>query len=330
MIITSVEIKNFRNIENQIIELDKSYNEIIGRNGSGKTSVLEAIFFAINLTSFRSSKKSTIKEDELYVKITLLIDNDSKIDILYNKSLTKVFINNEPVTNYNELRKFNKIIFFNPTDFNILIGPMSAKRKMLNFNIGQIDDRYFELLNEIKVIQKKKLELLKNRNLTEVDKINQQILVLFNQVYKCRESYLNLIQKKITTKLNWNIKYQVPIINLNKINNEEKKFFKNKLNLDIDKLSVIVDDVEVKNFASRGQLKRIIFEICYGQKLVLEEKLKEKVVVLIDDLHAEFDEENINSVFEMFNENQIIYTKINNSKEIKHNNVSRETLTTKI
>lgn len=325
MIITSIEIKNFRNIDNKIIELNKNKNEIIGKNGSGKTSILEAIFFAINLTSFRSSKKSTIKIGQLYVKISLLIDNTNKLDILYNQSLTKVFINNEPVLNYNDLRKYNKIIFFNPMDFNILIGPMSAKRKMLNFNIGQINDNYLNILNEIKFLQKEKAKLLSQKNFFECEKKNDEILILFMEIYKFRKNYLKQLKEKIKSNLNWNIKYQIPKINLQKINLEEKKSGKNKLSLDIDKLIITINDLEIKQIASRGQLKKIIFELCYGQKLLLENFLKEKVVILIDDLHAEFDDENIESVFEMFKENQIIYTKINNSNEVKYRNVSRET-----
>lgn len=322
MIINSIEIKNFRNIENQLIELSNSKNVIYGNNGAGKTSVLEAIFFAINLTSFRSSKKSTIAHDCLYVKLTMIVDDKDKIDILYNQSLLKVFINNEPIENYEELKRFNKIIFFNPNDFNILLGPLSAKRKMLNFNIGQLDSKYLQVLKRIKVLNKEKSKIIKNVNFLELKQLNDDILKSYIEVYNLRKKYIDKINCMEQKQLKWQIQYTIPSFDLEKITKEELKFKKNKLNLDIDKLNVNVFGEDVKNFASRGQLKRIIMEICYFHKLIFEKQINENVVILIDDLHAEFDDKNIKEVLTMFENNQVLYTKIKEQEVI---NVSHET-----
>lgn len=327
MIINKITIQNFRSVSNFEVNFNKDVNIISGKNGSGKTSVLEAIFFALNLTTFRSSKKATIKEGEKYVKITLILNYEDKVDILYNDKLTKVFINNEPVENYKKITKFNKIIFFNPFDFNIILGSMSAKRKMLNFNISQVVESYVNLLSEIKNENKIKTKLLKENSKYEIlYKQNEKIANLYKKVYVARENYINEIKEILSSKNKSCLYYSYPNPNLDKITKEECKFKKNKLNLDIDKLYIKINEQEVKNISSRGEIKRLIFDILHAQSAIIKNIHQENAVILIDDLHSELDLENIEYILNMYKENQIVYTKIDQNKTISlEKNVSYET-----
>lgn len=321
MLLNSIYINNFRSLNDYALELNEKMNEIKGANGSGKTSILEAIFFAINLTSFRSSKKATIQTNAQYVKITIVLNNDYKIDILYNQQLTRVFINNEPIEDYTRLRMFNKMIFFNPFDFNIIVGNMSAKRKMLNFNISQLDDKYIALLKAAKEMNKTKNTSLKNNVSYEtLKKINEDIFNVYQKIYEYRNDYItkisNLMHRNDTIKLI----YRSPNVNFENITKVEFKFKKNKFNLDTDKLFIRENDEEVKNFASRGELKKLVFEIFWAQAKLLEETYNEKIVVLIDDLHAELDEKNISYIFSLFEEYQVLFTQIANNEKVELKN----------
>lgn len=46
MYIKNIELNNFRNYENQKINLDENINIIYGNNGEGKTNILESIFLS--------------------------------------------------------------------------------------------------------------------------------------------------------------------------------------------------------------------------------------------------------------------------------------------
>ncbi|MEE9594452.1 MAG: SMC family ATPase [Candidatus Hydrothermarchaeales archaeon] len=63
MIIETVELKNFRSYKNAVVEFDKGVNVIVGENGAGKTSILEAIDFAL----FRETP-SRVKVNELITR----------------------------------------------------------------------------------------------------------------------------------------------------------------------------------------------------------------------------------------------------------------------
>ena len=65
MYITTVKLQNFRNYENEIINLDKNINIFYGENAQGKTNILEAVFIAAMGKSFRAKKdKELIKFNE--------------------------------------------------------------------------------------------------------------------------------------------------------------------------------------------------------------------------------------------------------------------------
>ena len=57
MKITRLQVKNFRNLEDQVVNLSKGINCIFGDNGNGKTNVLEAIYFLATKKSFRKNCK---------------------------------------------------------------------------------------------------------------------------------------------------------------------------------------------------------------------------------------------------------------------------------
>ena len=65
MYIKEISLKDFRNYDNQTINLDKNINIIYGNNAQGKTNILEAIFLCAYGKSFRA-KKDSIQKSLLY------------------------------------------------------------------------------------------------------------------------------------------------------------------------------------------------------------------------------------------------------------------------
>jgi exonuclease SbcC len=64
MIINRLELKNFRNHRESVFDFEKGINLILGENGSGKTSILDAIGFALFNMKLRSDAGDTITTDE--------------------------------------------------------------------------------------------------------------------------------------------------------------------------------------------------------------------------------------------------------------------------
>ena len=72
MILRSITLKNFRNIENEYIEFTDGINILAGKNAQGKTNILEAVNYCSYLKSFRNAKEEQLirfGQDNAYVKI---------------------------------------------------------------------------------------------------------------------------------------------------------------------------------------------------------------------------------------------------------------------
>lgn len=125
MWIKNIKIKNFRNYNEEEINLEKNINIFYGENAQGKTNIIEAIFLCSLGKSFRAKKdlemiklneKNSIVEIE-YEKS----DRDGKIKIeLGNKK--NIYLNGIKIKKLSELLGNLNIVIFTPDDINILKG----------------------------------------------------------------------------------------------------------------------------------------------------------------------------------------------------------------
>ncbi|HJC38449.1 MAG TPA: ATP-binding protein [Candidatus Mediterraneibacter faecigallinarum] len=74
MYIEKVEIRNFKAIENMTIEFHQGTNLLIGDNGAGKTSILEALTVALNgiMTGVSGVPVRNIRQEDIRFSLNLL------------------------------------------------------------------------------------------------------------------------------------------------------------------------------------------------------------------------------------------------------------------
>ena len=125
MWINKIKINNFRNYNNEEINLNKNINVFYGENAQGKTNIIEAIFLCSMGKSFRAKQdKEMIKlnENNSIVEIEFFkSDRDGKIKIqLGNRKM--VFVNGIKIKKLSELLGNLNVVMFTPDDINILKG----------------------------------------------------------------------------------------------------------------------------------------------------------------------------------------------------------------
>ena len=106
MWINNIKINNFRNYNNEEIELNKNINIFYGDNAQGKTNIMEAIFLSSMGKSFRAKKdKEMIKIGENKATVEILFskkDREGKIKIdLSNKK--SIYLNGIKLKKLSEL-----------------------------------------------------------------------------------------------------------------------------------------------------------------------------------------------------------------------------------
>lgn len=323
-----LELKKFRNYDSVKLIFSKNINIFYGDNAEGKTNILESIYVLAITKSHRiNSDKFLIKNDEKASKIIgrLNIKNESKkLEVLINSKGKSVKINDvtiKKISNY--ISNLNVIMFF-PSDLDLIKGNPSYRRKYLNIEIAQIDNKYLSLLNEYNLLVKNRNEYIKNKKYEELDLnylsiINEQISKKGAQIYIKRHKFLeklnNLsinIYKTIFEEGMLKIEYKTNI-EIDDFNNEEKirEELLNKLNKNIkrdlflgitsngphrDDIIFYINNKDVRVHASQGQQKIIIVCLKLAEIDIFKESTKEYPILLLDDIFSELDDKKKNNI----------------------------------
>ena len=156
MIVTKLELSNFRNYKLLELDLDKQTNILYGNNAQGKTNILEAIYMCSTTKSHRSNKDFELinfDSDEGHIKLHINKNGrEQRIDIHLRKNKSKgIAINGIPIKKASELFGVFNVIIFSPEDLNIIKNGPSERRKFIDMELCQLDKIYVYNLSLIHI-----------------------------------------------------------------------------------------------------------------------------------------------------------------------------------
>lgn len=323
MQILDLKLVNFRNYDK--INITFSNNNIIyGKNGMGKTNLIEAIYVLSLTKTFRSNnEKILIKDDCELLKITGNIKDkiNKEYQIIITKSGKRVKVDNNVYKKISDYISKIKVILFNPNDLQIIKDSPSIRRKLLNVSISQLDNNYLKILSNYNKVLKQRNSYLKtmyvNAN-TSKDYLNiltDQLIKLGIKIHEYRKNYIENINDYITNIYesisnikNIKIEYLSNYNNLD-IDEIKKKYKENQekdMLLGITKFGVHHDDIlfkindkDLKEYGSEGQQKNAIIAYKLSEIQVFKNKLNELPILILDDLFSELDVEKINNILNL-------------------------------
>lgn len=359
MKLQSLKLINFRNYDNLIIKPSLNTNILIGKNGTGKTNIVEAIYTLALTKSFR-----TINDDYLIKfgcdffnisgNFVNKFDDELNLKIFEDKKGKTVFINNTKIRLLSDYISKINIVLFSPNDLRLIKDSPNIRRKYLNIEISQYDKNYLFYLNDYNKILKqrntylKQLSLNYNQSFEYLDILTDELIEKGLKVHQFRLDFINKINSllsvyynKITGISNLKIVYKSHFINKNK---EEiyKLFQKNKIRelnfgktligVHLDDFEMVLNDINIKDFGSEGQQKNAIVSLKFAEIELLKIKNNEFPILILDDIFSELDNEKINNIMSIlpFNIQVFITTTdinkldtniINNSKIFNINDI---------
>src|SRR5277367_1299567 len=126
--LTSISLKDFRCFEQTTIDLDSPIVLICGANGTGKTSLLEALYYGCYLRSFRTHASRdlvALGKDAFFVKFSIrggdhqeTIDHTIQIGFAQNKRLVK--IDNKAAVSYKDLLEYYRVVSLTEDDLKLI------------------------------------------------------------------------------------------------------------------------------------------------------------------------------------------------------------------
>lgn len=336
MQIKQLEINNVRIIQKANIKTCPNINLFIGKNASGKTSILEAISILATTRSFRTDRASqvichhkndlivrAIIKDEKNIEHTIGIkrekDNNYKISIDFS------------LANRRSLANTLSIQIINPKVSDLILAGSKARRDFLDwgvFHVKHLGEKHLnkEYSNRKNLSQFKKVLKQRNLCLRHFASGQQQIKAWTDEFIKTSEILGQARQQQLLSiDYIFNTHYS-KFLNLSDINfkyyqgwSEEKSLgetLKNNFKKDkkrgtttagphLADLKIMSDGHNAKDVLSRGQTKLLSFLLRLSQMHLFIEKQQKTPVLLLDDVSAELDGNNRKIVMNCLNKLKI-------------------------
>ena len=203
MKIKSINITNFRNYTNQVVNFDSGLNVIIGKNAQGKTNLLESIFICAIGRSPRTTKdKDLIKWESTYAKISLDIERKlgkKEIDIyLFNNQNKAIKIDKIGIKRIGQLMGNFNAIYFSPDELKLIKESPDERRKFMDIDLCQFDKNYFYNLNKYNQVLNQRNKLLKT---TKSEAVLKDTIYIWNDQLATLGAKLILDRMNLIEKL---------------------------------------------------------------------------------------------------------------------------------
>lgn len=342
MYINKIKLQNFRNYNEQEINLNKSINVFYGDNAQGKTNILEAIFLCTFGKSFRTNKeKELIKLGKDNANVIIEYekkDRDGKISISISDK-KQILVNGIKIKKLSELLGNINIVIFTPDDINILKGGPALRRRFLDMMIGQLKPNYVYILNMyIKTLEQRNnyLRQIKEENKPEnlLDIWDEKLIEYADIIYKYRKEFIDKIKKKINI-IHKKITDEKEEINIQYISNCESKeayseLLKQRRKLDIikgfttkgihrDDFEIYINNKELSIYGSQGQNRTAILSLKLSELQVIYDEIEEEPILLLDDFMSELDINRRKNFLNNIKNTQVIITCAEKIEFLKEN-----------
>lgn len=349
MNIEKVTLKNFRNYENLEINLKPNLNVFKGSNAQGKTNFLESIYFSSIGKSPKTSKEKDLilwKKDDAKIVVEVKKQYYSqKIETYLCKTAKKTIkINGLNIRKIGDLIGEMPVVYFSPDEIGLIKDGPSDRRRFMDIDISQLNKNYFYLLCRYEKILAERNKLLKEtkkfENLSQtIDLWDAQLAEVASKIIYFRLDFIekikqpaNIAHAKITSNQeDLQIKYQgLQNKSVEELKQKLLKSYKDNLKRDFDfgyttigphrdDIEIKINNVDIRDFGSQGQQRLATLSIKVAELSLFEQIVKEKPILLLDDVLSELDSKRCKNFLEEIKNYQTILTTTKFNRKLDEN-----------
>lgn len=325
--INRISLKNFRSYNSATFDFTNKTNIIIGKNGVGKTNILEAINILATGSSFRVSDKDVIQYNKNQTKITGIFDGRNRELSIYDDKSKEFTIQNSKHKRINFSQTI-PIVLFEPEFMQIVSKGPDKRREYFDNVLTKIHPTYQTILNKYKRSLSQRNNLLKSQSFSQDEMFvwNIKISELGGQIALLRLELLNEINQvigKIYSDLS-NKKSEIEISYITK--NNQKNYTESLLkglekNITLDKITgftslgthrddfkFVINKKDANISASRGENRTILLALKIIETKLVEKARETSPILLLDDVFSELDTDRQGKLVDFLYDNQVIIT----------------------
>lgn len=329
MWVEKIKLINFKNHESQLLELGKGWVCITGNNGTGKTNILDAIWFLANCKSYFSLQDQQLilhNKDGLSIKATINTDSENeKIEFacrLESGKRKKFSRNGNFYKKLSEHLGYIPLVMITPFNISLVYEGSEGRRKYMDMALCKVYPEYLNALenyNKAKEYRNKQLKIFAENNQYDVVLLEQYNKVLCKNaplIHEYRKKFTeeialhihNLSLQIMPENENHHVSY---LSDLNEHSMEEllsQNLHKDRIlerttkGIHKDDLAFEINGLPLSKYGSQGQTKSFVICIELALFVWFKEKKKFAPLLLLDDLFEKIDEQRASGLMKLINE----------------------------
>ncbi|WMN58635.1 DNA replication/repair protein RecF [Pseudoalteromonas xiamenensis] len=319
MSLNQLSLSQFRNIEAISLEPSEHINVILGANGSGKSSLLEAIYFLSHGKSFRTTNSKLLIRHEQ--PQCIVHGKKSLHHLLVPVGISKnqqgesiIKIQGKVARRMSELAQLLPVQVITPESYSLFFGGPKERRRFLDLGVFHVEHEFMSAWQQFSQVLKQRNALLKTRPQKYSEQIkywDKEFVRLAEVVNRCREAYISRFNDVFFGKIIANlpfgegleIRFQSGWKKGEALQNELESHFERDVKLGYTSkgphksdFNFFTKGMSVEQVLSRGQLKLLLYALKITQTDLIESQSKKQSILLIDDLPSELSSETIELV----------------------------------
>lgn len=314
-----LDISNIRNIRSASLELDPTVNIFLGPNGSGKTSLLEAVYFLGSARTFRSvSVEPLISRGEPSCTVHGIVrDSAREVNLGVTRERAggrEIKRNGANVSKSSELARHLPTLVLGPNTVELLTGSPADRRKFLNWGVFHVEHSFAELWEHANRSLRQRNELLRRpgANARELAAWDAQLGQFGMRIDAQRRRWVEAFQVQFAATCDALTRLQDVTCTYQRgwdPKEELGELLNRQVQADLDRgytqsgfhraeLQVRVGKSAATQVCSRGELKVLAWAMVLSQGRVFSELTGTDLVYLVDDLASELDDSHRSRVCE--------------------------------
>ncbi|HEX8018212.1 MAG TPA: DNA replication and repair protein RecF, partial [Flavobacterium sp.] len=326
MHLNKISLFNYKNFSEVSFDFDHKINCFVGKNGIGKTNVLDAIYhLAYGKSYFNPLAVQNIKHGEEFFVIDAELEKNDRTEQIVcslKKGQKKVLKRNgKAYDKFSDHIGFIPLVIISPADRDLIVEGSETRRKFMDSVISQLDSNYLHQLIQYQKIIVQRNALLKYFALNHVfdnDTLsiyNEQLNSFGQSIFEKRKDFLeqfipifNTHHQAITgSEESVQLVYESHLFDkdllilLQENINKDRALHYTSVGIHKDDLSFEIGSHPIKKFGSQGQQKSFLIALKLAQFEFLKKQSGVKPLLLFDDIFDKLDESRVAKIIEMVN-----------------------------
>jgi len=355
MPVRRVTMTQFRNYQHQEFSFIPEMNILYGPNGSGKTTVLEAVHCLTLSKSFKASyDKNLVKHDTDFYQLEGKFSSADETDVIQLNYVSnqgkKLFINKVEQDRLSSIVGRYPVVTLAPEDSEITFGPPTNRRSYIDKIMSQSSEEYLKLLIQLQSVLKQRNAILQDAADSAGNAVDETLMSVYDDhlidlsknieiqrkafFQEYREYFqsiyqtLNGEQKSARIRFSPSVAYESDEQfteefrgSLVRRRNQEIAFRRTMVGPQSDIIEFYLNENQLRDYGSQGEHKLFLVALKLAEGRYISEKLHRAPIYLFDDLFAELDIKHSAQIIDALDERGQILITSTDLSDVRHHGI---------